>query len=1226
MKKFTFFLLAMMVSLFSQAQDVKVISISETPTAEPEAGKLYVVQCNAQHDNITTWLYDAGATPKGDNTSTIAENELVDATRIWKIEPAEGEGVYSVQSYATSKYINIEGTGNGGAVTMSATKTTVIISVSGEYVALKHMTANQWIDMGYNGLGIETWSGDVGGSRRMQLFEVEIDGEVSPMQSAMKSLELTFSSLNTETKKPLYFEENMGTKPNQYTGIEELQAYRDLFNHAEEVLDAGPEGAEDAGLTPEDVLKLAADLQAAYEAMVATKVPYEIAVKEGYYVIKSAMDFHKATFVEPTACSTCGDTELTKISDNEWECAANGHITEGATVDAHFVKAVYDNGGKPGWKTFEEKADFLFKVTAIEGQKNQYTMINQLNGKSFTAPNALGTAETPMCFDWRADNVEVFTGVGNETKTVPVVVNIRLAAEASRAYRYIHAGGHGGGAGVSGDIVNWSTGAEGEAMNASDWYMDEIDEATALAWIEAASPAKKIKAVLDSVNVIKNAFPKQKTIAEDNSTNVDTTNPLITDPTQFHSPMTTDDTQTQGDIDAVYPFLLDGKTNTYWHSRWEDGNQPNGTHYLQVSDITAESVAFVMTRRPVNNDHVTSMSVWGYDSADDAITKEEGVKLAELEMPFTSNTEVITSAPFLTQGKTVIRFYAETTTNNRGYWHCSEFQMYPATGSKGATTTQAEVRAEQIAAVEAALAAWAEKGYTIENVTDPEDAEFVAASQAVFNAYAAWTAVYSDPNPMRNTVKKAEEYAKMIVVGENPGQWPAGSSATAITEAVAAANAYNNTGAYTPAETEAKIAALNDAMDNVAGQANQIVLGKWYKFRLPTEEEYEEHGWDKAGAISAAQGDLYGNYIAPALDEAPIAEGDPRTHAIVENSELFKGQLLRFTEAADGSENEAAFRFVEIGDGKVGLQHSSGWFVTTGGALSTTPALFSTRAIGYGKSLIKVQDTQGVDVNAGGTPSYLHAQVAGHRLVAWAADAIDSRSALYIENADDIEMADALRENINVAGIEGNKKTFYTSAFTLTDMTNAQLYTFEGYEKTETGVKVAFSQTYKAPAGVAVLMIVEEAIEEEKEVTLEYSLNEKEFAAEPDSTVALVGTYKYQWVAEEDMPHTITIFENVMQQASGVDNTDCARDISAGTGAINLTLAEEIDTEGKDLVIEVAGEFNPTGITEIVNNAINANGAIYTIDGKYVGKGNLGTISRMGTGIYIVNGVKVAVK
>lgn len=1202
MRKITFFLLALFCSVASKAQSVRITQGGMTTA--PESGKVYVIECNSQQ-SFTTVMYDAGETPKA-KKFTLEDGMILESKYLWKITPVGDGGGYAVQNYATDQYISIEGTLNGGAVKMKGEEATVLITIGDDdYVALKHMTTEQWIDMGYSGEGISTWSGGVGGSRRMRIYEISVS-EVSDLDIALNSL-VTVWTEYSEAHGTTVDESLIGTGVGQYSS-EACEAYAQAMDYAQMVAEEG------SGLSVDEVNAAIQAIKDAWAKVEASRVPYQQEIKPGYYVIKSALSFYK------------------NVTIPGYEDEATGETVPETTKKQYFEKAIYADKTTPKWKTFEEKADFLFKIEESDSAR-AYVVKNMLNGltwntiKTFTAEET----DTTLMFDYLCENRTMYADDPEMTKVVPVVYNIRFTGasdDKANTNSFIHAGGHAAGAGVAGNIVNWSCDAEADHTCATDWYLEPIAEDVALAWIDAASPVKVVATMIDSVNVIKNAFPTQKIIAEDVTTTLFEDEPLITSVDQLSSPMTE---LNEGSIAA----LIDNNANTFWHSKWSDGAQAPGSHYLSVSDIDATQVAFKITRRNVVNDHPVILSVYGYDTNNDELTKEEGTLLATCNIGYTSSTETKISQAFNTQGKTVLRFYNEESApiaNNRGYWHASEFQLYRAEQSVGATTPQATARAAELAALETAIAEWNEKAFNADSVVAKnQTAELEALFNKVNDAWLAWTAVYADPTPLRNAVAEVKEFAKGIVEGKNPGQWPAGAGASVITDAVEKAEAYSNTGTYTPAGMDDQVKAVTDAKAQVVGMANQVEVGKWYAIRFATEEEYEAHGWDKAGAVSSTQGDLYDNYVAPAENKPATVVDNVVTvaaeHAVIDNEDVRNGTELRFTEVNTDNEN-IAFRFVQMGD-NLALQHASGWFVGTDGSLTNLPALFSTEAIGYGKSLIKVTRLNGDEITTGGaSPSYLHAQVAAHKLVAWSATAIDSRSALYIEEIDGKVAAETeVAEDVRVGTIR-----FLTSPVDLAYSADAdvQLYNFKGYEKTAEGVKVAFDKTDKAEAGKACLFVAigdfSETPTAEDTVTVNLTLDPTHFAVQPDSTQALVGTYTYQWVEEEKMASTITIWKNEMQMASGKDNTDCSRDISAFEGAIHLDKAQAIESITGDLVIELEGEFDTTAIQDVIVNAINTNGKIYTIDGRYVGKGNLGTVRNLGRGIYIVNGVKIAVK
>ena len=291
--------------------------------------------------------------------------------------------------------------------------------------------------------------------------------------------------------------------------------------------------------------------------------------------------------------------------------------------------------------------------------------------------------------------------------------------------------------------------------------------------------------------------------------------------------------------------------------------------------------------------------------------------------------------------------------------------------------------------------------------------------------------------------------------------------------------------------------------------------------------------------------------------------------------------------------------------------------------MNNTPALFSSEAIGYGKSLIKVRTLNGAEITTGGAaPSYLHAQVANHNLVAWSATAIDSRSALYIEEVPDATIGTMLNDSI----LAGTVK-FMTSPINVKYSSPVNLYTFTGYSKVgsddASAITLCFDYASEAKAGEPVLMIVDGDIKDKAQEYVNLTLGTDIATAKTVNGVK--GTYEYQWVAEEDMPSTITVFENELTVAEGEENTVFSRDISAYTASIDLREATLLDVPQGAIQISVAGAADADAISSVLDK-LSKTGKIYTIDGKYVGNGTLNAVQKMAPGIYIVNGVKVAVK
>lgn len=174
----------------------------------------------------------------------------------------------------------------------------------------------------------------------------------------------------------------------------------------------------------------------------------------------------------------------------------------------------------------------------------------------------------------------------------------------------------------------------------------------------------------------------------DYTTGIDEANPVAVNANQFYSQFTTNDGQTIPEGKIVYDFLIDGNQSTYWHSSWEGGSVAANVHYLQISasEVLDGEYAVKLTRRNVNGDQITKLIVKGYTEAPtNQTTFNDGTELAELELPLGAQNETIISDAFDATGYKYLRFYSNTTAKvpnsnggeNRGYWHASEFNVYP---------------------------------------------------------------------------------------------------------------------------------------------------------------------------------------------------------------------------------------------------------------------------------------------------------------------------------------------------------------------------------------------------------------------------------------------------------------------------------------------------------------------------------------------------------------------
>lgn len=124
--------------------------------------------------------------------------------------------------------------------------------------------------------------------------------------------------------------------------------------------------------------------------------------------------------------------------------------------------------------------------------------------------------------------------------------------------------------------------------------------------------------------------------------------------------------------------LIDGDATTYYHTYWGAGDQPNGSHFMDVTLPEGQTfqgnIEVDVTRRSgASADHITQFTISGWNNATDT------TQIAVVSVPNASAGKEATCEFTIPEGKSYssLRFNVTGTTNNRGYWHMAEFQLYP---------------------------------------------------------------------------------------------------------------------------------------------------------------------------------------------------------------------------------------------------------------------------------------------------------------------------------------------------------------------------------------------------------------------------------------------------------------------------------------------------------------------------------------------------------------------
>ncbi len=911
------------------------------------------------------------------------------------------------------------------------------------------------------------------------------------------------------------------------------------------------DGPNADNLSIEEINALAQALIDAYEAVVASMIPRQVEVEDGYYFLTCGLVFHETT--------------------SSYEDPETGSIIQGETIDV--TKAMYSDLQTDGtiyakWNTLERTAPFLWKITAMGDL--EYQVVNVATNSTFDEV----ARSTNVTMTVGGENLMAFDV--NQQEDLEGTACIRVSTQAEDGSYYLHCASHSNGSGKSGYIVGWNN-----TEAPSIWNLELVSAEEAQAIIDEYASNLNAQAV----EIITDAEEKMA-IAEDVVA-------LITDVSQLSSPYTD---ASEGSL----ANLIDGDASTFWHSDWHNGSVPYGTHYLQVEvEEEYEEMLFKFTRRSANENHITEWGIYGVPSGSPDADKDNCTFLAEMETPYTDRTETITSDPFPSAGFTVFRFYIDGTTGEgqNGYGHMSEFQLY---GWSEDRKTQKTVMGDIYTNLEAAVTA--AKNELSGDISQETYDELKAA-------YDAFMAVFVDPTELRSALSDAKSTANGVVAGTNPGYWSDTDIVSSLNATISEATEYNASGAYTQTESDNYIEALRSQTDAVNSSVISVQEGKWYEIRYANLDEIEANGWSLSnGAANSSNPELYGKYIVVA--ELSTEDGmntvDPLTQSDLDD--ICTGQKLYFQDKQMDIlyEDYAKFRFINVGDTAYMMQNkATGLFLKAAGStgsvtLDVHPTLFSVSALGYGENLLSAQRLDGV------SQANLHAQLSQNVLVTWSTAKAGTNSGFFIEDIGEDVASDYEGTEFNMSIQYGRLYTFcYPLTLTATD---GYMY---GVYVDGTTITLAKIEGNTAEAGQPFVYVVGDISD--------YDANDE---AEP--TIFTHG-YELEKTAQESGKLVGSYYSanigagKLLASGNGFAVTTSTASVSANRAYVNGDYDE-------DAVITI--EFTDEtfdGIEEALA-AVSAEGDIYSIDGKLLGKGNLNTVKALGRGIYIVNGVKVAVK
>ncbi len=517
----------------------------------------------------------------------------------------------------------------------------------------------------------------------------------------------------------------------------------------------------------------------------------------------------------------------------------------------------------------------------------------------------------------------------------------------------------------------------------------------------------------------------------------------------------------------------------------------------------------------------------------------------------------------------------------------------------GSATSQAVAMGDIYSELESQLALALAEG---ENITEE-------TYNALLAAYNAFLAVYVDPTEMRSLLSTATDLANGVVIGTNPGWWTSTSPADEIKVTVENATAYDAAGVYTAEQTANYIETLESQIEALNDAAIKVQPNKWYEIRHSTEEEATEHGWGNYGSGTDEYPAMNGKYIS-VCELTSDTDGTYYVESLTNSDaeEPFLNHSLYFQAKEDMQyEDFAKFRFINVGDSAYMIQNkATGLFLRSMATvyedvvLSPHPSLFVITPQGYGESAFAAETVEGT------SHSYLYGWYNRSCLSTWTTHRAGSDGAFYIEDIDET-IPDDYEAKFNMSAVIGKVYTFcYPVPVTAVD---GDVY---GAEVEGTTVTLSKLDDNTAQAGEPFIYMdgIPEDYDETQEEEMVAFILGTEVAREPLTSGSLVGNYYDSNVGPG----------NALAQDNGFWV------ITNGLQYLEANTAYLTGLESTDDLTIVISEEEFDSVDQAIATVSKENGNIYSIDGKFIGKGNLHSVRSLARGIYIVNGVKVVVK
>ena len=287
--------------------------------------------------------------------------------------------------------------------------------------------------------------------------------------------------------------------------------------------------------------------------------------------------------------------------------------------------------------------------------------------------------------------------------------------------------------------------------------------------------------------------------------------------------------------------------------------------------------------------------------------------------------------------------------------------------------------------------------------------------------------------------------------------------------------------------------------------------------------------------------------------------------------------------------------------------------------LRTVPTLYTYKALSYERSLLSGRNLKNESTNN------MHAGESNRRFCTWGSTEATSNSGLVICEADDEYVAP--EEFTFIRDIKPGKINAWCSSVTLTGKGEGVAYTCLGSYTDDEGQQfLALKEIETIPAGQPAFYIYDDTLnydaEDDYVEPMEFTIpGEQEFVVEGDTINGLIGSL---------VNHTLPAHEIYFSGNHAVCIGKTGYYLTGPCVALDMVSCPVIDPDGVyDFSILLGGAADEADGIDVATavEKISQRGNVYSMDGKLLRtNATLNSLKTLGKGMYILNGVKVAVK